>query len=93
MGAFTRGTQIIYIPDTAKGNRDHPDCETGFVASDDQESNRFVYCRYWRDGLPLDLRTKNNSEATPREALVIENTVPQRYVEEALARYVKVNDA
>ena len=35
---FKRGERVKYIPTHAKGNRHHPDCETGVVSS----TNKFV---------------------------------------------------
>ena len=73
------GTQIIYQPKHVK-TLDHPDCEKGFVTSiaPDRLS---AFCRYWNyDG--SDLRTKANSEATWLNDLIIENTHPQKKVDE-----------
>ncbi len=43
----------------------HPDVEFGFVFKD--VGDRGVFCRYWSKYSPGELRTKSNSELTPRE--------------------------
>ena len=75
------GTQIIYVPMHAEGDTEHPDCQAGFVTSlrDD-----FAFCRYWSKHHPGELRTKANSEATPLDCLVIQDTRPQAEVNQAL---------
>ena len=75
------GTQIIYVPDHADGSLSHPDCQPGFVTSVSKDG---VFCRYWSKHDPSTLRTKANSELTPRRLLVIVDTRPQEEVREAL---------
>lgn len=60
-GAFKRGDQVIYIPTHAHGDKEHKDCEYGFVTSSNE---KFVFVRYWRRDDPYTLRTTANSEAT-----------------------------
>lgn len=81
---LTRGRQIIYVPDHAHEQVDHPDCEKGFVTSVDGD---YAFCRYWRRHPPFDLRTKANSERTPVANLVVQDTVPPIAVEAALERW------
>lgn len=57
---FHRGDQVIYLPDHAQGNHNHPDCLRGFVTS---TNARFVFVRYFFPGT-LVLRTVANSEST-----------------------------
>ena len=73
------GTQILSVPMHAEGDQAHPDVEIGFVTSDARDDA--VFCRYWSKYSPGDLRTKANSELTPRECLVIADTVPQKWVD------------
>jgi hypothetical protein len=79
---LTRGTQVLYVPMHAHGDTNHPDCEAGFVTS---VRGDVVFCRYWSKHAPGELRTKANSEATPRAALVERWSVPQAQVAAALA--------
>lgn len=79
-----RGTQIIYVPNHADGDVSHPDCEAGFVTS---ACATTAFCRYWYRSYPGELRTKANSENTPIDNLVIQDTVPQSRVEQALKEY------
>jgi len=74
-----RGAQIVYVPNHAWGNDEHPDCEAGFITSVSEDA---AFCRYW--GEEGQLRTKANSERTPISNLVLKDTVPQKQVEEAL---------
>ena len=79
-----RGRQVIYVPNHANGQVDHPDCEAGFITSTDGD---YAFCRYWSNHLPhlpLRLRTRANSERTPIANLVIQDTVPQIAVAAAL---------
>ncbi len=39
------GTQIIYVPDHARGDITHPDCEEGFVTS---EHEKWAFCRFFK---------------------------------------------
>lgn len=77
MNTLPPGTQIIYVPGLAHGDKPNADCETGFVERDD--GSRFVACRFWRKG-SQQLRTIANGEACRRDTLVIQNTVPQEVV-------------
>jgi len=62
---FYRGQQIVYIPSHANGNIKHPDCEFGFVTGVNSVGD--PYCRYWSKSSPGELRTKANSECTPKQ--------------------------
>jgi len=75
------GTQIIYVPDHANGDLNHPDCEPGFVTTHD---GPIAHCRYWSKHHPGELRTKANSESTRIENLVVKDTVPQDQVDQAI---------
>ena len=80
-----RGTQIIYVPDHADGDVDHPDVEVGFVTTY-TPGTVMAFCRYWSKYEPDRLRTMANSELTPVRNLVVRNTVPQHEVEEQLKK-------
>lgn len=76
-------TQILYIPDHAEMNINHPDVEPGFI---DRVVKDQVFARYWykqtiNDLDKLELRTKANSEITPHSNLVIMPSVPQEKVD------------
>ena len=74
-----RGTQIIYTPDHADGDIEHEDCEKGFVITDKGQS---VFCRYFsKRTLIGSLRTLANSESTPKENLIVQDTHDQRVVD------------
>jgi len=75
------GTQIIYVPDHADQDEDHPDCERGFVTS---VRGDVAFCRYWSK-FHSGLRTVSNSEATPIRNLVIRDTVPQEVIDSWMA--------
>lgn len=83
-------TQIVYIPAHAKGNPDHPDCEFGFITSQNDE---FIFCRFWmKKGLSYDkceLRTKANSEACRPEDIMLYRKVGEHVVDAAWEKYVK----
>lgn len=72
---FRRGMQIAYIPNHAEGDINHPDVEFGFVDWDMGEPG--VRCRYWRKGKPGCLRTRFNSELTPRANLILHDSVSE----------------
>jgi hypothetical protein len=74
------GTQIIYVPDHAEGDADHPDCEHGFVTS---VRGDIAFCRYWSKS-HSGLRTVANSEATPIHNLVVQDTVSQARIDRFL---------
>jgi hypothetical protein len=82
---LTEGTQIIYVPMHANGDTGHPDCEAGFVTS---VRGTNAFCRYWSKHTPGELRTKANSELTPIDCLVVQDTVPPEHINTALARIV-----
>lgn len=84
MVELKRGTQIIYVPTHAEGDIKHSDSERGFVTS---SNSLVVFCRYWSRQVVGELRTKMNSESTPIENLVVQNTVPQIRVEAALEKW------
>lgn len=46
---FKRGTQILYVPNHADGDQDHPHVQQGFVTSVKEHTNT-VFCRYWHMG-------------------------------------------
>ncbi len=78
---LSRGTQIIYIPDHAQGDIDHPDCERGFVTS---VRGDVAFCRYWSKFDRMELRTKANSEGTPIRNLVAMDTRAQFLIDKLL---------
>ena len=74
-----RGQQIACVPDHVRDECkndwewfDHPDTELGFVWEDKGEN---VLCRYWSKYAEGDLRTKANSELTPKRLLEIYDSV------------------
>lgn len=74
-----RGTQIIYAPDHAGGDINHPDCERGFVITDKGES---AFCRYFSKFSSIgNLRTIANSELTPKTNLIIKETCEQGVID------------
>lgn len=83
-------TQIVYIPTHAKGNPEHPDCEYGFVTS---QNDDYVFCRFWMKGQfshsKMELRTKANSEACRPEDLMLYRKVGEHIVEKAWQTYVE----
>lgn len=84
--------QIACIPTHVLETQDCiEDIEFGFVTED--TGRDYVFCRYWftkklKDGKVV-LRTKANSEATPRSTLFVFDKVPQDYVENAWNEYVE----
>ena len=72
------GTQIIYIPDHANGDENHPDCEEGFVTS---RRGNIAFCRYWSKHDPNSLRTTDNIEATPIDNVIVKATRDQSVIE------------
>lgn len=76
--------QIVYIPLHAEGDIEHEDCEFGFVVLDKGED---AFCRYWNKD-KTDLRTKANSELTPKDMLYPFNSVPGDQVRRVYEKYV-----
>ena len=72
-----RGTQIIYIPTHANGDKHHPDVEYGFVTS---ILGDCAFCRYWSRHHG-GLRTVANSELTPVANLVPWNRQNQAVID------------
>jgi hypothetical protein len=67
MTEFKRGMQIAYVPKHAYDDLRHPDVQFGFVTSVREKA---CFCRYWSKNSPGELRTKANSELTPKDLLV-----------------------
>ena len=82
------GTQILYVPNHAEGDLNHPDVEIGFVTSY-RPKTETVFCRYFSKHRRKDLRTKANSEGTPLANIVIKDSAPQNYVNMLLAQIVE----
>lgn len=76
---MNKGTQVAYVPTHAKGNLSHKDVEFGFVTSIHPDGKN-AFCRYWRKGDEVRLRTVANSELTPMDRLIEYETVPQYIV-------------
>lgn len=79
------GTQVVYIPNHAHADREHRDCELGFVEYHPPGSD-MVHCRYFRRGT-TELRTVANSEVTPLVNLEVEEHTDQELVAELLRQY------
>ena len=77
------GDQIIYIPHHARGARDHPDVEYGFVTSV-PANHSIAFCRYWSKVDPRELRTKANGEATPMESLQLYKSKHQETINDLI---------
>lgn len=82
MTRYTKGKQIVYVPEHAGDDLDHPACENGFVTG--SPGDDAVFCRYWSKYSPRELRTKAGSELTPTSLLRVIDTVPQARVDAAL---------
>jgi hypothetical protein len=77
-----KGTQILYVPQHARGDSDHPSVEEGFVMS---VQGGMAFCRYWSGRGGQTLRTKLNREATPIRNLVVKDTHSQKAVDRKIA--------
>lgn len=85
---LTKGTQVVYKPDHIMLlDFDYPNgAQPGFVMSVSKNDGDY-FVRYWRieEGLPRnELRTKANSELTSDSNLVVIDTVPQDWVDQAI---------
>lgn len=74
------GTQVVYMPQHANEDPNHPDCEEGFVTS---VKGGHAYVRYWSK-THQGLRTLANGELTPICALIVKETHPQHVVDHLL---------
>lgn len=80
------GTQVVYVPLHAHGDKNHKDCEYGFITQD--IGKELVFCRFFcndkyprgNDAFP-PLRTLSNSESVAREHLELHERVLQSYVQ------------
>lgn len=82
LAEWPRGTQVLYVPGHANGNERHPDVQAGFVWRD--SGGAAVFVRYFAKGNPDVLRTRANSESTPRDMLVLR----QHHTPEEIAGWV-----
>lgn len=104
METFEPKEQIVYVPNHAKGDIGHPGAEFGFVTTDAGENGVFcrywvrsslaAYVKHIRDGstgeIPQpELRTKANSELTPRENIVKYNVCDASIVDHNWNEYVE----
>lgn len=89
---LARGTQIVYVPSHCSLDEkfSYPGgVQPGFVSSGPNNHGDY-FCRYWqiKEGkIVYDLRTKANSECTPRDVMMIMDTVPQAEVEKAIKEW------
>lgn len=81
-----KGTQIALIPDHANGDINHQDVKFGFVSSHDPRTNN-VYCRFWSDITPDDLRNKANSEFCEFRNIYLHTSRPQELVHKMIEQY------
>ncbi|MCK5015670.1 MAG: hypothetical protein KAS32_01245 [Candidatus Peribacteraceae bacterium] len=80
-----RGDQIAYVPNHAKKEGlNHPDVEYGFVFSISYYNNEIIFCWYWLQGTPGQLRTVVNSEATNIRNLILYGSVSDELIQEVL---------
>ena len=84
--ALVKGTQIALVPDHAYGNINHADVRFGFVASVEHRTGN-VYCRFWSDVDPSDLRTKANSELCDARNVVPHVFCSQSLVKKMIEKY------
>lgn len=82
------GTQILYVPDHAKGNLSHQDVEKGFVEFIRPELG-MAFCRYYSKYDEKELRTKANAERSPIRNIVIKDHRPQNEVDDELLKIVE----
>lgn len=91
MKEFSPKEQIAYIPShVSEGYGSIEDIEYGFVVK--KSSTGDYFCRYWNNELKkgkVELRTKANSELTPKEMLRSVHKVPQEEVEKAWKLYIE----
>ena len=89
---YKRGDQIIYIPSHAEGDKDHPDCEFGFVVQHlkpPQVTQERVACRFWSDRSARHLRTRSCSENAYVEDIRPFAYTSQSVIDEAMELYVE----
>lgn len=86
--SIRRGTQVAYIPSHADGDITHANVEFGFVTSV-REDIGIVFCRYWSQQDPNQLRTRANSEATPLDNIVLHTLHPQEKIDRLLGQIEK----
>jgi hypothetical protein len=82
------GTQILYVPNHAQGDLDHPDVEKGFVVYVKPETET-AFCRYFHKDRPTVLRTTANSEGTPIRNLVVQEYRPQFKINRLMEKIVE----
>lgn len=83
MNQFKPGVQVAYIPHHAGGDIDHKDVEYGFITGASKDHN-YLFCRFWRQGYPGQLRTTSCSKATPVVNLQLFKTVRQPIVDQMM---------
>ena len=91
MDKLKRGTQIVYVPSHIRRkdgsyNKKSSFLERGFVTSGPTLDGSYM-CRYWSKSDVEDLRTKANSELTPADCIVVEETYPPSMVQKMLDKY------
>ena len=92
-----RGTQVIYVPSHIKDPHSFSEssgmgAQPGFVTSGPTKLDGLVYyfVRYWHieQSKPVnELRTMSCSEMSLNARLVIEDSVPQEWVDAALEKF------
>ncbi|MDZ7697913.1 MAG: hypothetical protein U5R49_13640 [Deltaproteobacteria bacterium] len=78
------GTQIVYMPDQAKGDLNHSDVMFGFVVA--HKGEFFHWCHFWSKNKPEILRTRKSPDMVPNDNLIRKKTVPQKQVDEMMAK-------
>ncbi len=81
------GTQIVYVPNHANGDVDHPDSQAGFVTSTKPHLS-LVFCRYWNkydkkafgDGFPIVYERRRLLEKRLRTTANSEAAYPHNIV-------------
>ena len=83
------GTQIIYFPPHVEfGDETHPATEFGFVYG--QKQNDAIFCRYWSNLFPQELRTKANGELTPLHRIMVKDTRNQQLIWKEIRKIERV---
>lgn len=82
---FERGTQVAYVPVSAKGDIGHKDVSFGFVTSTASKIGK-VFCRFYLPGT-LILRTLGNSEFCDTKYLVKHESATPEHVQYLLEEY------
>jgi hypothetical protein len=85
-----KGTQIVFIPNHANGDKWHPDSRFGFTVKDHKEEDEELRVVFFTPSLVTGVETGKKSKpvVASKSNITFESWLPQKWIDDELKEYL-----